>query len=151
MTLDDLYQDIILEHYRQPRNRLELSDADKVIEGKNPFCGDEISVYIKLDGEVVERVTFTGKGCAISQASASLMTEAVKGKTLGDTLEIIADFKKMIKGGSVRLEMQELTAFQGMSQFPTRIKCALLSWNTLERGLSEIEAIRSSTDGDSDL
>ena len=146
MALDDLYQDIILEHYRQPRNRLELSDADKVIEGKNPFCGDEISVYIKIGSEVIERVTFTGKGCAISQASASLMTEAIKGKTLDHALEIIADFKNLTKGGSVQVEMQELMAFQGMSQFPTRIKCALLSWNTLERGLTEIAAIRSSTD-----
>jgi nitrogen fixation NifU-like protein len=138
MALDDLYQDIILEHYKQPRNRLELNDADKKIEGKNPFCGDEISVYLKIRGDVVERVTFIGKGCAISQASASLMTEALRGKTIQEALEVIADFKKMVKGDPADGDMDELLAFQGISQFPTRVKCALLSWSTLERGLSEM-------------
>jgi nitrogen fixation NifU-like protein len=140
MALDDLYQDIILEHYKQPRNRQELDDADKKIEGKNPFCGDEIELYIKIRGDVIERVTFTGKGCAISQASASLMTEALGGKTVDEGREIIADFKKLVKGESVDGDLDDLLAFHRMSQFPTRVKCALLSWSTLERGLEEIGA-----------
>ena len=140
MALDELYQEISLEHYKKPRNLGLLNNADVKVEGKNPFCGDEVEIALKLDHESVENATFEGSGCAISQASASLMTEKIKGKSLEEVRQLISDFRKMVKGEDTEVDeddLEELLALQGVSEFPSRIKCALLAWNTLLQGLDE--------------
>ena len=139
MALDDLYQEIILEHYKKPQNQGVIDNADFKIEGKNPFCGDEIKLSIKLKDDMIDQVAFQGAGCAISQASASLMTSKIKGKNVQDVKDLIADFAGMVKGDGcthcVLEEMDELMALKGVSEFPTRVKCALLAWNALKEGL----------------
>ena len=139
MALDELYQEIILDHYKHPRNHGTLESADVKIPGKNPFCGDEIILSIKLKDNIVEDVAFEGNGCAISQASASVMTEQIKGKTLPEAKELFEEFSKMVKGDIDFDEgkMDELAAFQGVCEFPTRVKCALLSWNALKKALEQ--------------
>ena len=140
MALDELYQEIILEHYKKPRNLGLLNNADIKVEGKNPFCGDEVEIALKIGNNLVENATFEGSGCAISQASASLMTEKIKGKSLAEVRKLISDFRKMVKGEDTEVDeddLEELLALQGVSQFPSRIKCALLAWNTLLQGLDE--------------
>ena len=140
MALDELYQEIILEHYKKPRNLDLLEDADVKVEGKNPFCGDEVEIALKLNGDVIENATFDGSGCAISQASASLMTEKIKGKTIAEVRELISTFRKLVKGEDTNVsteDLDELLALQGVSEFPTRIKCALLAWNTLLQALDK--------------
>ena len=150
-NLDDLYREIILDHYRSPRNRGELATppAHKV-EGFNPLCGDEIAVYLEIDGDRLTNIKMTGHGCSISQASASLMSSAVKGKTLEQVRDSIATFKKMMTTHETTLEraqqvedvdlrsLGELAALQGVVKFPVRIKCAALAWNTLAQGLDEV-------------
>jgi len=141
MALDDLYQEIILDHYKHPRNHGRLENADVKIPGKNPFCGDEIVLTLKLKDNIVEDVAFEGSGCAISQASASVMTEQIKGKTLQQAKELFEEFSKMVKGeGNSDIDeekMDELAAFQGVCEYPTRVKCALLSWNALKNALEQ--------------
>lgn len=140
MALDDLYQEIILEHYKKPRNLGLLSNADIKVEGKNPFCGDEVEIALKIDKNNVENATFEGSGCAISQASASLMTEKIKGKSIIEVRNLISEFRKLVKGEDTKVnpeDLEELLALQGVSEFPSRIKCALLAWNTLLQGLDE--------------
>jgi nitrogen fixation protein NifU and related proteins len=140
MALDELYQEIILEHYKKPRNQGLLNNADIKVEGKNPFCGDEVEIALKINGDNVENATFEGSGCAISQASASLMTEKIKGKTVTDVRQLISDFRNLVKGENTKVnaeDLEELLALQGVSEFPSRIKCALLAWNTLLQGLDE--------------
>ncbi len=139
MGLDDLYQEIILEHYKSPKNRGSLKDPDATAEGYNPFCGDEISLSLQLKNGHVDNIAFTGSGCAISQASASVMTEAVKGKSVADVKDLFEKFSQMVKNGEISdvEEMEELAAFQGVSEFPTRVKCAMLAWNALKDGLEK--------------
>jgi len=137
--LQDLYQELILDHYKRPRNHRPLPDADHKAEGYNPLCGDRVSLYLKLDGERVRDVTFEGAGCAISTASASMMTEALKGKTVREARELFEKFHALVTG---RLENPEqgpelgkLEVFAGVSQYPVRVKCATLVWHTLEAAL----------------
>jgi len=139
MALDELYQEIILDHYKHPRNHGTLENADIKIPGKNPFCGDEIILSIKLKDNIVEDVAFEGNGCAISQASASVMTEQIKGKTLQEAKKLFEEFSKMVKGDIDfdEVKMDELAAFQGVCEYPTRVKCALLSWNALKKALEQ--------------
>ena len=136
--LDDLYKQIILEHYRRPRNREDLSEADITAEGVNPLCGDEIRVQLGFRGDSIERVGFRGKGCSISQSSASLMTEAIKGRTRSDAARMKAEFEQMLTEGTEPAEeLGDLEALQGVSKFPVRIKCALLPWKVLGQALDE--------------
>jgi len=153
--LEDLYREIILDHYRSPRNRGELAvpPAHRV-EGFNPLCGDEVVVYLELDGGVVKDLRISGQGCSISQSSASMMSASVKGKTVEEVRTLIRSFKSMMSiheqslGGDEAEETQtvdpedlgELAALQGVVKFPVRIKCATLSWNALAQGLDEIAA-----------
>jgi nitrogen fixation NifU-like protein len=153
--LEDLYREIILDHYRSPRNRGELAvpPAHRV-EGFNPLCGDEVVVYLELDGGVVKDLRISGQGCSISQSSASMMSASVKGKTVEEVRTLIRSFKSMMSiheqslGGDEAEETQtvdpqdlgELAALQGVVKFPVRIKCATLSWNALTQGLDEIAA-----------
>jgi nitrogen fixation NifU-like protein len=140
MALDDLYREVILDHYSHPRNKGELPDPDISVEGANPLCGDELSIFVKLDGGRVAEVRFTGRGCSISQASASMMTEQIKGKTLEEARALTARFKGMMQGQAVDEEaMGELASLQGVRKFPVRVKCATLSWVALEQGIEEFE------------
>ncbi|MDH3753420.1 MAG: SUF system NifU family Fe-S cluster assembly protein [Acidimicrobiia bacterium] len=153
--LEDLYREIILDHYRSPRNRgeLETPPAHRS-EGFNPLCGDEVVVYVDVDDErVINDVRIGGQGCSISQSSASMMSAAIKGKTVEEAREITRAFKAMMSihehelGGEVgsgeidgEIALGDLEALRGVVKFPVRIKCATLSWNTLTQGLDEVTA-----------
>ena len=139
-NLEALYQEVILDHNRKPRNFREIENADRRIEGRNPLCGDEITLWVKLDGDRVSDVSFKGTGCAISKSSASLMTAAVKGKTIGETLALFDRFHEMITGKlpeDERERMGSLAALGGVSRFPIRVKCASLSWHALKSALEQ--------------
>src|SRR6266566_3154135 len=144
--LEDLYREIILDHYRSPRNRgdLPVPPAHKV-EGFNPLCGDEVVLYIDVDPEAdtVRDVKIAGQGCSISQASTSMMSAAVKGKSLEETRRLIRAFKALMSIHESKLEgvrLGDLEALQGVVKFPVRIKCATLAWNTLQQVLDEVQA-----------
>lgn len=137
MALDDLYREVILDHYAHPRNRGRLDPSDVSVEGANPLCGDELSLYVRLRDGRVEDARFEGRGCSISQASTSMMTEAIKGKTLEEVRALVAQFKGMMHGQEVADDLGDLAALQGVRKFPVRIKCATLSWVALEQGLDE--------------
>ena len=137
--LSDLYQEVILEHNKNPRNFREIADADQYADGKNPLCGDALRVYVSVDGDTVTDVAFKGSGCAISKASASMMTQAVKGKTKPEAEAIFDEFHKMVTG-ELNIEIDEndlgkLKIFAGVLEFPARVKCASLSWHTLNAAL----------------
>ena len=145
--LEDLYREIILDHYRTPRNRGELEPPAVKVDGHNPLCGDEISVYLAVDGvgddAVVTDIKIGGQGCSISQSSASMMTKAVMGKTVGEINAVMRRFKSMMGIDGIELseedneiDLGELEALQGVVKFPVRIKCAVLSWNTLANAIA---------------
>ncbi|MGD0090206.1 MAG: Fe-S cluster assembly sulfur transfer protein SufU [Planctomycetota bacterium] len=145
--LDQLYRDVIFEHYRRPHNKGVIEGAQIVTKGNNPVCGDRVTVYGKLaaDGKL-ERVTFDGKGCAICIASCSLMTEAVKGKTLDDAGQASDHFKAMMRNEApfeVPEEVPDLEALEGVRKFSVRVKCATLPWTTLKNGILEYQAGKS--------
>lgn len=127
--LSDLYQQVILDHNRRPRNRGVLPTANRVAHGDNPTCGDQCSVYLRMDGDRVAEISFDGQGCAISQASASLMTTQVKGKTTGEAQALYDQFKQIVTSGEAPEEISDLAAFAGVHAFPARIKCATLGWH----------------------
>jgi nitrogen fixation NifU-like protein len=137
--LRELYQQVILEHSRSPRNYKELEGASHRAEGYNPLCGDQITVYLVVDGDRVVDVAFKGSGCAISKASASLMTGAVKGKTVAEAEELFARFREMVtseRDASIDEEaLGKLAVFSGVREFPVRVKCATLAWHTLHSAL----------------
>ncbi|MDA2925899.1 SUF system NifU family Fe-S cluster assembly protein [Acidobacteria bacterium AH-259-O06] len=134
--LDDLYQEIILDHSKKPRNFKELSDANHKADGYNPLCGDKVSVYLKLEDGFVEDISFMGSGCAISTASASLMTQTLKGKSLGEIETLFKNFHNLVTGkSSASTELGKLAVFHGVSQFPVRVKCATLVWHTLQAAI----------------
>ncbi len=153
--LEDLYREIILDHYRSPRNRGELPTppAHKA-EGFNPLCGDEVVLYLEIDDGVVTDVKIGGQGCSISQASTSMMSAAIKGKTVAEARQLIGAFKALMSihesklegesdGADLQAELDgvalgDLEALQGVVKFPVRIKCATLAWNTLQQGLDEV-------------
>jgi nitrogen fixation NifU-like protein len=131
--LSELYQQVILDHNKRPRNRGKLPTANRVAHGDNPTCGDQCSVYLRLVGDRIAEISFDGSGCAISQASASLMTTQVKGKTAADVAALYKDFHDIVTTGNSPEEMSDLAAFAGVHAFPARIKCATLGWHaTLE-------------------
>ena len=156
--LEDLYREIILDHYRTPRNRGELPTPPAVrSEGHNPLCGDEVQVYLDVHDGTVEDIKISGQGCSISQSSASMMSQAVKGKPVDDARRIVKAFKAMMSiheqevGGDgteagaepddyADVKLGDLEALRGVVKFPVRIKCATLAWNTLTQGLDEAEA-----------
>jgi nitrogen fixation NifU-like protein len=161
--LEDLYREIILDHYRNPRNRGELPIPPAHAEtGFNPLCGDEITLYLQLNGDCVDDIKLTGQGCSISQSSASMMSMAVKGKSLAEARATIRKFKAMMSIHEQRLDgaddgsdddsgdsedevevsLGDLEALQGVVKFPVRIKCATLSWNTLAQALDHLSAVQ---------
>jgi nitrogen fixation NifU-like protein len=136
--LDELYQDVILDHGRKPRNFRVIADADRQAEGLNPLCGDHFKLYVKLDGDLIQDIAFEGSGCAISKASASLMTSAVKGKTVAEAEQLFARFHTLVTEGPGKVpasELGKLAALSGVCEFPTRVKCASLVWHTLNNAL----------------
>jgi nitrogen fixation NifU-like protein len=136
--LDDLYQEVILEHGRKPRNFRKLESANRQAEGLNPLCGDHFKLYLKLEGERIEDIAFEGTGCAISKASASLMTSALKGRTVAEAEELFARFHRLVTEGPEKVQISELgklAALSGVCEFPTRVKCASLVWHTLKTAL----------------
>jgi len=139
VVLEDLYKEIIIDHYNNPRNFGELNNANASAEGANPLCGDEIHIELLVKNGIVEDVKFHGAGCSISRASASMMTEVIKGKKIEDIMKISERFKGMLFEGKEDEELGELEAFKGVRVVPIRIKCAVLSWNVLEEALKKIE------------
>jgi len=139
VDLRELYQQVVLDHNRSPRNFRTIPDATRTVEGTNPLCGDQITLYVVLDGDVIQDVAFTGSGCAISQASASLMTAAVKGKRREEAEALFRAFHAMVTGGPVNepdtKTLGKLAALGGVRQFPARVKCANLAWHTLHEAL----------------
>lgn len=136
MNLDDMYRDTILDHNQNPRNRGHLEHPSKTVGMLNPTCGDQIELELLLaDGKVAD-IRFAGQGCSISMASASMMTEAVKGKTVEEAMAIARDFKGFLTGAKPVQELGDLEALQGVSQFPSRVKCATLAHNALEKALT---------------
>jgi nitrogen fixation NifU-like protein len=138
-AMRELYQEVILEHNRRPRNFRELPAADAQLEGFNPLCGDRLTVYVKLDGDRIADVAFKGSGCAISTSSASLMTEAVKGKSKDEADRLFEAFRRLATGAKpepTKAEVGKLAVFAGVREFASRVKCATLCWHTLHSALA---------------
>ena len=140
--LTDLYQEVILDHNRRPRNFRAIEAATRKQEGYNPLCGDRLTLYVTLDGDRIADVAFQGTGCAISKASASLMTEALKGKTIDDARALFARVHEMVTSAPETAvpDLGKLSVLAGVREFPTRIKCASLAWHTLKAAVSESAA-----------
>jgi nitrogen fixation NifU-like protein len=143
--LNDLYQEVILDHNKNPRNFRAIENADKRAEGHNPLCGDQLELYVSMENDLVADVAFLGSGCAISKASASMMTQVVKGKTREEAEVLFDEFHRMVTG---RLDVEQdenrlgkLKIFAGVLEFPARVKCASLSWHTLHAALNNEELV----------
>jgi nitrogen fixation NifU-like protein len=135
---DDLYRQVILDHYRRPHNRHPLEHPDVKAEGLNPLCGDEIEVELRFEDGVVGEAGFGGRGCSISQSSASMMTDAVRGKTVAEIAALIRAFKQLVtEGGTASDDLGDLEALEGVSKFPVRVKCATLAWNVLQQAIDD--------------
>ncbi len=138
MALDDIYKEVILDHYKNPRNKRELAGAELQCHANNPLCGDEITVFAHVEGDTLAEVTFQGAGCSISQSSASMMTEAVTGSSVDDAIALAASFRGMM-AGEVEPDEEtfgDLVALKGVVQYPIRIKCAVLAWDVLQDALA---------------
>lgn len=142
--LRELYQEVILDHNKSPHNFRELLDADRHAHGDNPLCGDVVTVYLRLDGDVLREVAFQGGGCAISQASASMMTDVVKGKTIQEARALVRMFRSLLTeedgGPADPSELGKLAVFEGVKEYPMRVKCATLAWHTLAAALDHHDA-----------
>ena len=136
--LNDLYQEVILDHNRRPHNFRVIDAASAKQEGYNPLCGDRLTLYLTLDGDVIKDAAFQGSGCAISKASASLMTDALKGKSVAEARDLFEQFHAMITSepGTATEDLGKLSVFAGVREFPTRIKCASLAWHTMKAAVA---------------
>jgi len=135
--LQDLYQEVIIDHSKRPRNFHQMDDATRRVEGYNPLCGDKLALFVKLNGDVVQDVSFVGAGCAISTASASLMTESVKGKSRQEAVALMERFHDLLTTEKPQSDkLGKLTVFSGVREFPARVKCATLAWHTLKSALT---------------
>ena len=144
--LSGLYQDLILDHNRAPQNFRRMEDANRRVEGINPLCGDRLTVWLRMEDGVIKDAAFQGSGCAISKASASLMTSAVKGKTREEAEALFERFRQLVTGSMEQAEAEslgKLAAFSGISEFPIRVKCASLSWHALKAALNEPDTVVS--------
>ena len=143
--LNDLYQQVILDHNKNPRNFREIENANRTADGNNPLCGDALRVYLELEDEKVKDVAFKGSGCAISKASASMMTQMVKGKSKEEAETLFNEFQRMVTGNldveSEENQLGKLKIFAGVLEFPARVKCASLSWHTLHAALHGEEVV----------
>lgn len=144
--LRELYQELILEHSKKPRNYREIPNASRKVEGFNPLCGDHFTVYMEVDGDVVKDLSFQGSGCALSKASASMMTQVLKGKSKADAEALFTRFHDLVTGKAQGGEdLGKLAVFSGVSEFPVRVKCASLAWHAMKAAL-EGEAAQISTE-----
>ena len=134
--LSDLYQQVILDHCKHPRNFHELPQATCSAQGRNPLCGDQLKLFVAMDGEIIRDISFMGSGCCISKASASLLTESVKGKTKTDVQKIFDQVHQMVLTGEQAGDVGKLAVFAGVHKFPARVKCAILAWHALKAALS---------------
>ena len=138
--LSELYQQVILDHNKKPRNFRRLATANHTAEGYNPLCGDQLTVYLQLENDAVKDISFEGSGCAISKAAASMMTQAVKGRTKQEAERLFTEFHKMVTGDlgdqSTPNELGNLEIFAGVREFPVRVKCATLAWHTMQAALN---------------
>jgi nitrogen fixation NifU-like protein len=144
--LRELYQEVILDHNRRPRNFRALEDANRRAEGYNPLCGDRLSLYLKVEDGVIKDASFQGSGCAISKASASMMTDSVKGKTLSEARGMFEQFQQMVTGKADPLthpELGKLAVFEGVRNYPARVKCASLAWHTLRSAVDAKDEVVS--------
>lgn len=148
-ALRELYQQVILDHNKSPRNYHAMQDATRSVEGYNPLCGDHYTIYLKLDKDVISDISFQGAGCAISKASASVMSSLLKGKTRTEAEALFDEFHKLVTGTTVGdpdpEKLGKLVAFAGVSEFPARVKCASLAWHTLHAAL-ETDATKVTTE-----
>jgi nitrogen fixation NifU-like protein len=145
-SLSALYQDLILDHNRAPQNFRRMEDANRRVEGMNPLCGDRLTVWLRMEDDVIKDVAFQGSGCAISKASASMMTSAVRGKTREEAEALFERFHRLVTGVMEPAEAEslgKLAAFSGLSEFPIRVKCASLSWHALKAALDQPNAVVS--------
>lgn len=136
--LRDLYQEVIFDHNRNPRNFRVMENADRKVDGFNPLCGDRLTLYLKLNGDVIEDASFQGSGCAISTASVSLMTEIIKGKTQDEAEQLFDTFHKMTTGKDEEIQLEavgKLAVLAGVREYPARVKCATLAWHTLDAAI----------------
>jgi len=147
MALEDLYQELIIDHGTQPRNCCALNNANGTAQGFNPLCGDKVQIYLNIENGVIQNATFTGSGCAISTASASLMTEALIGKTLDAVMNLSTCFKALLttecqssssETEDLHVTLGKLAAFSGVKAFPARVKCATLAWHTLQAAIQQV-------------
>lgn len=136
--LRELYQETILDHYRQPRNSGPLAGANRTAEGFNPLCGDRMKLYLNVEEGVIRDARFEGSGCAIATASASLMTESIKNKRVDEALQLLEDVHSMVAGGTKSGDMGKLEILAGVHEFPERVKCATLAWHTMKAALENI-------------
>jgi len=135
---DDIYREVILDHYRRPRNRGELDGRALRVDGVNPVCGDEVRLELAVDGERIDDMAFSGQGCSISQASASMLTERVKGRTIDEASRVMAQFRAMmLDGAPPASDLGDLESLEGVAKLPVRVKCALLAWNVLQDALNQ--------------
>ena len=147
--LNDLYQEVILEHAKSPRNFRVMDNANRVAQGRNPLCGDNYTLYFLMDGDVVKDVSFQGSGCAISKASASLLTCTLKGKTRADVETLFGQVHDMVTTGKEVPALGKLAAFAGVHKFPARVKCAILSWHAAKSAVENPGGtVTVSTEGD---
>lgn len=148
MDLKDLYQEIIVDHNRDPRNFYEMTSPTRDANGFNPLCGDKLHLFLKMDGECIEEASFVGKGCAISTASASLMTEAIRGKTVEEAMALFERFHQMVTTDAPidTTQIDRLSALAGVRTFPSRVKCATLAWHTLAAILNDNATVTVSTE-----
>ncbi|MNJ47520.1 NifU-like protein [compost metagenome] len=138
MELDDLYRRVIMDHYKNPRNRGKFESDAVTVELNNPTCGDRISLQLIVEDNVVKDARYTGEGCSISISSASMMSEAIKGKTITEALDYADRFSHLMQGEDITFDdYEELEALSGVNKFPARIKCATLAWNALKKGINE--------------
>jgi len=138
LSIDSLYQDILLDHQQDPRNFGEMNDANRKFEGFNPVCGDRVVVYLKVNGEQIEEAKFTGEGCSICMASASMMTEEIQKKSTSQVLNQVQDFRKHMQGEATETKFDgDLKALDGVKRFPVRMKCAILPWTTLKEAIEK--------------
>ncbi|HSU80462.1 MAG TPA: SUF system NifU family Fe-S cluster assembly protein [Candidatus Angelobacter sp.] len=140
-NLDQLYRQVIMDHYKNPRNRGQLDSSESVtIDMNNPTCGDRIQLQLQVENGQIKNARFTGEGCSISMSSASMMTEAIKGKTLDEALKMSQLFSDMMLGKDIdseEVELGDIEALQGVAKFPARIKCATLAWKAMEKGINQ--------------
>ena len=141
MQLDDLYRRVIMDHYKNPRNRGLFDDDAVNVDLNNPTCGDRITLQMKVKDGVVEAARFVGEGCSISMASASMMTDAIKGKTLDESVQLADKFSAFMQGEDAEFEYEDIEALSGVSKFPARIKCAMLAWNALRKGIVQVKQL----------